>query len=91
MTKLVEFMYTKANGAQSQRAVIEVQTPNKFVEGIDVTQLSEHDFAQFCAEYGELKRKQYLETMQVIEKFDLKQNYRRFDPSKMTNIAVDYV
>lgn len=89
--KLIEFVYTKDTGKQSSRAIIELSQPSKFVEGIDISELDTNEFAAFCQEFGELKRKQYEETMQVLTKFDLKHNYRRFDPSKMTDIAVDHV
>lgn len=89
--KLVEFMYTKQTGAQSQRAIIELQQPTKFVEGIDVSNMPEHEFAEFCREFAELKRKQHEETMLVLNQFDLRHNYRRFLPEQMQHITVDYV
>lgn len=89
--KLLEFVYTKDTGKQSNRAVIELLQPTKFVEGIDVSELDQPEFAEFCKHFGELKRKQHEETLEMLAKFDLNHNYRRFDPNKMSDITVDYV
>ena len=89
--KLLEFTYTKQAGDVSKRAVIELVTPSKFVEGWDVTGLSEVEFAQFTETMGALRRRQHEETMQLLQEFDLKHNYRRFSPEGMTDVQVDYV
>jgi len=89
--KLLEFNYTKQGGEVSKRAVIELVTPTKFIEGWDVTSLSEAEFAQFTQAMGELRRKQHEETMQLLQEFDLKHNYRRFKPESMADVQVEYV
>lgn len=89
--KLLEFTYTKQDGSVSKRAVIELVTPNKFVEGWDVSELDEQSFANFTQTMGELRRRQHEETMQLLVDFDLKHNYRRFKPESMSDIQVEYV
>lgn len=89
--KLVEFLYTKENGTQSQRAVVEVQQPNKFFEGIDVSELDAEAFAQFAADYRVLKEDHHVKVLQCLNKHDLKNNYRRFAPERMTNTVSEYV
>lgn len=89
--KLLEFTYTKQGGDVSKRAVIELVTPSEFVEGWDVTGLDEADFAKFTEIMGTLRRRQHEETMQLLEEFDLKHNYRRFKPSGMADVQVEYV
>lgn len=89
--KLIEFNYTKSDGSQSQRAVIELQQPSKYVEGIDVTQMPEQDFALFCREFSFLKQTQHEQTMALLNRFDLKHNYRRFIPEQMQQVTQDYV
>jgi hypothetical protein len=89
--KLLEFTYTKQAGEVSKRAVIELVTPTKFVEGWDVTGLDNNEFANFAQAMGELRRRQHNETMQLLQDFDLKHNYRRFKPESMTDIQVEYV
>jgi len=89
--KLVEFTYTKQDGSVSKRAVIELVTPNKFMEGLDVTQLDEVTFAEFSQKMSSLKKTQHEQTMQLLADFDLKHNYRRFKPEAMTDVQVEYV
>lgn len=89
--KLLEFTYTKQGGDVSKRAIIELVTPTQFVEGWDVTSLTETEFAQFTETMGALRRKQHEETMQLLQDFDLKHNYRRFKPEGMSDVQVEYV
>lgn len=89
--KLIEFTYTKADGSQSERAVIELMQPTKFVEGIDVTQLPEAEFADFVQEFRELKNAQHEATMALLAKHDLKHNYRRFLPENMEAVTTEQV
>lgn len=89
--KLVQFTYTKSDGSQSERAIIETQQPNKYVEGIDVSQMPEHEFANFCQAFSSMKAAQHNETMALLEQFDLKHNYRRFIPEQMESVETDYV
>jgi hypothetical protein len=89
--KLLEFDYTKQTGEVSKRAVIELVTPTTFVEGWDVTNLTDNEFAKFAESMGNLRRRQHEETMQLLQEFDLKHNYRRFKPEGMNNIQVEYV
>jgi hypothetical protein len=89
--KLIEFNYKKQDGSVSSRAVIELIQPSKFVEGIDVSQMPEDEFAHFCSEYSKMKAAQHEETIALLEQFDLKHNYRRFIPEQMEQLSVEYV
>ncbi len=89
--KLLEFTYTKQAGDVSKRAIIELVTPTNFVEGWDVTGLDNNEFANFTQAMGELRRRQHAETMQLLQDFDLKHNYRRFKPESMSDVQVEYV
>jgi len=89
--KLVEFIYTKDVGEVSKRAVIEVITPSKFIEGWDITNLDEENAAVFMQQMSELRRVQYEQTMSLITEFDLKHSYRRFKPENMSDVKVEYV
>ena len=89
--KFVEFTYTKADGSQSRRAVIELVTPTKHVEGIDVTSLSEDEFASFTQAMSALKTAQHNETMSLLDTYDLNHNYRKFIPEQMSDVTSDYV
>jgi hypothetical protein len=87
----LEFTYTKADGTESKRAAIPLFGPTKFVEAIDVSQMPEDEFADFCREFSALKSTQHEETMAMLEQFDLRHNYRRFIPEQMSDITTEYV
>lgn len=87
----IEFTYTKADGTTSKRAVIPLLGPTEFVEGIDVSQMPEEDFAVFCQQFSELKNAQHNQTMEMLAQFDLRHNYRRFIPKNMSDVTTDYV
>jgi alpha-ketoglutarate-dependent taurine dioxygenase len=89
--KFVEFNYTKANGTASKRAVIELLAPQEHFEGIDVSQMPEDNFAEFISAYRELKNQQHEATMKLLAEYDLKNNYRRFIPEKMTEVVSEYI
>ena len=89
--KLVEFSYTKANGDTSQRAVLEVLQPSKHFEGIDVSEMDSDAFAEFVSEYRNMKNAQHEATMALLQKHDLKHNYRRFLPEQMTVITTEHI
>lgn len=89
--KFVEFTYTKADGTKSKRAVIELVTPSEHMEGIDVSSLTESDFADFCREFSALKADHHNQVMEKLAQYDLKHNYRRFIPKQMSDITADYV
>ena len=72
-------------------AVIPLVSPSEHIEGIDVTQLSESDFADFCREFSAMKSDHHNQVMEKLAQYDLKHNYRRFIPKQMTNVTSDYV
>jgi hypothetical protein len=89
--KLLDFEYTKKNGEFTKRTIAVVQEPQKFIEGIDITQLDLDEYAEFVNEYSKLLDEyKYLQAA-LIHKYDLKHNYRRFIPDNMTNVVVEHV
>lgn len=89
--KFIEFTYTKASGDVSNRAVVVTQEPTKLLSGIDVSELPEAEFASFTQEMSALKNRQHQEIMDLMEKHDLKHNFRQFSPDKMTNVESEWV
>lgn len=89
--KIVSFTYTKTTGDKSDRVLAVTSEPSKFVEGIDISQFSHDELAEFTVQYGnlvdEFKQKQF----ELLKTFDLKHNFRRFYPEQMTNVEQDYV
>lgn len=89
--KFMQFIYTKSNGDQSERAVLVTQEPTQLLAGIDVSELPETEFEAFTREMRELKNRQHEELMLLVSKHDLKHNYRQFTPSKMANVTTELI
>lgn len=89
--KIVSFTYQKANGDVSNRNLAVTGEPNKFIEGIDITQLSDDELAEFTVAYGDLLDRFKQDQQELLLMFDLKHNYRRFHPEQMFNIESTHV
>jgi hypothetical protein len=89
--KLVEFTYTKVDGSVSDRAVLELVTPAKHMEGIDVSKMPVEDYAEFVVDFAQLKNAQHEATMKLLADYDLKTNYRRFLPDQMSDVKVEHI
>jgi len=89
--KLVEFQYTKQNGDTSNRAVLVTHEPQQNLGGIDITNLGTDDFALFIDEYRQVKNRQHEELLQLMQKHDLKHNFRQFIPAKMQIVETTWV
>jgi hypothetical protein len=89
--KIKEFTYTKPNGEVSQRTLVELVTPTEHIEGVDVSGLDMDSYAEFIAELKALEDGVYNARMELYSRFDLSQNYRRFVPSRMTNVTTEFV
>lgn len=89
--KLLDFEYVKKTGELSKRTVAVVQEPQRFIEGIDVTELDVESFAEFVNQYSKLLDEYKHMQALLINKYDLKHNYRRFIPENMTNVVVEHV
>jgi len=89
--KLLDFEYTKKNGQFTKRTVAVLQEPQKFIEGIDVSDLDTENFADFVNQYSKLIDEYKHQQALLIEKYDLKHNYRRFIPENMQNVVAEHV
>lgn len=88
--KIKEFTYTKANGDVSKRTLVELVSPTDAFEGIDVSELDMDTYADFIAEMSEIEKQIYAMRTDLYAKYDLKHNYRKFLPSRMTDVTNDY-
>ena len=88
--KIKEFTYTKANGDRSRRTLIELVSPGDSFEGIDVSDLSTDDFAEFVKQLNAMENKINEMRNALYAEFDLKHNYRRFLPARMTDVTNEY-
>ena len=89
--KLTEFTYTKKNGDVSRRAVIVVSEPNKFLQGIDVSDLDNDDLAQFVCELRAIEKQYQAQRAELFANFDLTYSFRQFDTNGITDQSVDWV
>lgn len=89
--KVKEFTYTKPNGDVSQRTLIELVTPTEHIEGIDVSNLDMDSYAEFIKQLKTLEDELNIRRMSLYSDFDLQHNYRRFVPSRMTNVTVEFI
>lgn len=89
--KIMEFTYTKSNGDSKKRAVMLLQEPQKFFEGIDVSDLSQDEFADFVNEYSKAYDQWREVSHAIMAKHDLKHNYRRFLPEGVSQAKTEHV
>ena len=89
--KVKEFTYTKANGDVSQRTLVELVTPTEHVEGIDVTELHIDSYADFVQQLKVIEDELYTRRLALYSAFDLQHNYRRFVPSRMSNVTTEFI
>jgi hypothetical protein len=88
--KIKEFTYTKPNGDVSQRTLVELVSPTEHIEGIDVSELDLDSYAEFTQKLNELEKEIYNKRIELYNQFDLTHNYRRFVPSRMTNVTTEF-
>ena len=89
--RLANFTYIKSNGSKSDRIVAVVTEPSKFVEGIDLGELSQDEFADFVNEYSQVIDEFKATQQTLIKKFDLQHRYRRFIPEQMLDAEIENV
>ena len=83
------FDYTKSADKVSSRAFYPISVPNTMYEGIDLSPLSQEAQALFVATMESAKLKFLNECMAIKSEFDVVNDYRRFDPTKMSNIKTE--
>ena len=89
--KVLEFTYTKPNGEVTKRAVVETIKPNKYVCGFDISEMDSDTMVEFAKEYNALEA-QFAEARLALQaQFDIKHNFRQFDPERMTEVTSDYI
>lgn len=88
---IITFKYTKSDGKVSNRTISPVITPNKMYEGIDISELDAEGQVYYCQEVGKLHDEYMAKVNQLNLEMDVVNRYRRFDPSKMTEIIEESV
>ena len=85
------FTYTKNDGKQSTRTVLEIVKPCNFMEGIDMSELSEEEQGEFVANVSTAYEEFRAKMVNLQHEFDLRGNYRRFDVLKMTEVKTEWL
>lgn len=81
------FTYTKNDGNISTRVVNIIVEPNTMYEGIDITPLEPVEQAMYAVAVDEAKSAYMAAIAKINNDFEVRNQYRRFDPKKMTNIV----
>ena len=89
--KLTEFTYTKRNGDVSQRAVLVTQEPNKFLQGVDVSELDNEDLGELITKLRALEDRVQAERAALMAEYDLTYSFRQFDPQLISDQTVEWV
>ncbi|NDB57391.1 hypothetical protein EB001_02900 [bacterium] len=84
--KTLTFKYTKADGSVSYRTLLVMVSPNTMYEGLDISELEPLEMADVEVEINKAYSKYLSDIADIKQEFDIKHNYRRFDPSKMTEV-----
>jgi hypothetical protein len=85
------FTYTKADGSSSNRVLVPMVMPGKFMSGIDITELDTEQQAMYLAELMKAKDRHAMELAELEAKYDLRNRYRQFDPSRMTDVVTEEI
>lgn len=85
--RFLTFDYTDTHGNPSSRKAIELSPPQKHHFCIDVGELEDQEsvFLQLDLEQAEKEAKEKRDA--ILAKYDVKKNYRYFNPNNMTNIV----
>lgn len=89
--KTITFTYTKSDGKQTKRVLMSYTEPNKFYEGIDVSEISETAQVEFAMAMDAAYNKYLAEITGIKSQFDLTHSYRRFDADKMTALVREHI
>ena len=87
--KILEFKYTKDDGKVSQRTVVELNAPSKNYFGIDISELDVDLQLAFGKDIDFLKTRYDRQIADVMTNYDIKHNFRNFDPKKMEDSVVE--
>lgn len=86
--KTITFEYTKKDGKTSERTLLTVSEPTDKYSGIDVSELSPEQAAEFCKLYTQLHDAFIMRAQTLQAEFDLTHNFRQFLAPQMSKITV---
>ena len=84
---ILSFTYTKADGKISSRVAIPLVIPSDNYFTIDVSDLDIEDQALVASEIEQADLDKQARINEIMEKYDIRTNFRSFIPSRMTDIV----
>lgn len=87
--QLMEFTYTKSPTAVSRRVFIPLSVPSNKYFGLDLSDLDVEDQALVLSEVGAIEREKQEAIEKVMEKYDIRTQFRTFLEEKMSDITYD--
>jgi hypothetical protein len=86
----ISFEYVKQGATEPKPKLMVplVQPTNKYF-GIDITELDPEDQGTFMAEIDKVLDLYKKNVDDLMEKYDIKHNYRYYFPDKMTNVIIE--
>lgn len=84
---IITFTYTKTDGSKSKRVLSPSVFPNTMYEGTDISELSMEEQVDYVQALGTLHDEYLAKVSDLNVIFDVNNRYRRFDPSKMTDVV----
>jgi len=88
---IISFTYTKQNGNKTERVISPAILPNTMYEGTDLSELSDEEQVQYVQELSKLHDTYKQAVLALNNNFDVNNKYRRFDPTKMTNVITEAI
>ncbi len=89
--ELKTFIYTKANGAVSERELVVLSKPNSNYFGLDVTEMHEDNFAEFAEKFNALKTLHDKQMRELQEEYGLTYSGKAFKPELMSNESSEWI
>lgn len=88
---ILTFKYAKSPSDISMRTLAVLIKPSTMYEGTDMSPLEPIDLALYAKEYDELHTEFLNSIARLNDKFDLNNQYRRFDPKKMSDVISEHI
>ncbi len=89
--KILDFNYIDSKNKASNRHVVVLADVHDKIFGIDYTELSHEDSAEFLCDLAMLVELHKHQQELLLKQYDIANKYRRFIPDRMSNIIMEEV
>lgn len=84
--KTITFQYTKKDNKTSDRTLLVLSEPTSNIAGIDLSELSPEQAADFARLYEQMHDAFLIRAKALQASFDLTHSYRQFIPAQMSQV-----